>query len=96
MSFKYTLIKQRKEIYKIAKLYGAYNIRVFGSVIKNNDKPDSDVDFLIDLEKDRSLLDLAGLVYDLQQLLNRNVDVVTENGLHWYLKETILKEAEPL
>jgi predicted nucleotidyltransferase len=96
MSFKYTLIKQRKEIYKIAKRYGAYNIRVFGSVIKNNDKPDSDVDFLIDLEKDRSLLDLAGLVYDLQQLLNRNVDVVTENGLHWYLKETILKEAEPL
>ncbi len=96
MTFKYTLKKQRKEIYQIAKLYGAYNIRVFGSVSKENDKPDSDIDLLVDLEKDRSLLDLAGLVYDLQRLLNRKVDVVTENGLHWYIKETILREADPL
>ncbi|MCP4337909.1 MAG: nucleotidyltransferase, partial [Desulfobulbaceae bacterium] len=65
-------------------------------VNKENDKPGSDIDFLVDLEKDRSLLDLAGMVYDLQQLLNRKVDVVTENGLHWYIKETIISEAEPL
>ncbi|MCP4339427.1 MAG: nucleotidyltransferase family protein [Desulfobulbaceae bacterium] len=96
MTFKYTLKKQRKEIYQIAKLYGAHNIRVFGSVNKENDKPGSDIDFLVDLEKDRSLLDLAGMVYDLQQLLNRKVDVVTENGLHRYIKETIISEAEPL
>ena len=96
MTIKYTLKKQRKEIYQIARLYGAHNIRIFGSVNKKSDKPDSDIDFLVDLEKNRSLLDLAGLVYDLQQLLNRKVDVVTENGLHWYPKETILKEAEPL
>ncbi len=96
MTFKHTLKKQRKEIYQIAESYGAHNIRVFGSVNKESDNPDSDIDLLIDLEKNRSLLDLAGLVHDLQQLLNRKVDVVTENGLHWYLKETILSEAEPL
>lgn len=96
MSFKHTLKKQRTEIYQIAELYGAHNIRVFGSVNKESDRPDSDVDFLVELEKDRSLLDLAGLVYDLQKLLNRKVDVVTENGLHWYLKEKILSEAKPL
>jgi predicted nucleotidyltransferase len=96
MTFKKILKKQRKEIYQIAELYGARNIRVFGSVKKESDNPDSDVDFLVDLEKDRSLLDLAGFVYDLQQLLNRKVDVVTENGLHWYIKKAILNEAEPL
>lgn len=96
MTFKYTLRTQREEIYQIARLYGAHNIRVFGSVSKECDKPDSDVDLLVDLEKDRSLLDLAGLVYDLEHLLKRKVDVVTENGLHWYIKETILNEAEPL
>ena len=96
MTFKYILKKQRKEIYQIASLSGAHNIRIFGSVNKESDKPDSDVDFLVDLEKDRSLFDLAGLVYDLQQLLNKKVDVVTENGLHWYIKEKILSEAEPL
>jgi hypothetical protein len=41
-------------------------------------------------------MDLGGMVFDLQQLLGRNVDIVTENGLHWYIKEAVLKEAEPL
>ncbi len=96
MTFKYILKKQRNEIFQIAKLYGAHNIRVFGSVNKESDNLGSDVDFLVDLEKDRSLLDLAGMVYDLQQLLGRKVDVVTENGLHWYIKDKIISEAEPL
>ncbi len=96
MTFKYTLKKQRNEIFQIAKLYGVYNICVFVSVNKESDKPGSDVDFLVDLEKDRSLLDLAGMVCDLQQLLNRKVDVVTEDGLHWYIKDKIVSEAEPL
>ncbi len=96
MTFKYTLRKQRKEIFQIAKLYGAHNIRVFGSVNKESDKPGSDVDFLVDLEKDRSLLDLAGMVCDLQQLLNRKVDVVTEDGLHWYIKDKIVSRKSPV
>ena len=83
MPFKNALRKRRDEIVQIANRYGAYNIRIFGSVSKETDRPDSDVDFLVDLDKDRSLLDLGGMVFDLQQLLSRRVDVVTVNGLHW-------------
>ena len=59
------------------------------------ERPDSDIDFLVDFEKGRSLLDLGGMVFDLQQLLGRKVHV-TEKGLHWYIKDEILNEAEPL
>lgn len=96
MPFKNDLRKRRDEIVQIANRYGAYNIRIFGSVSKETDKPDSDVDFLVDLDKDRSLLDLGGMVVDLQTLLNRRVDIVTVNGLHWYIKKEILDQAEPL
>ena len=96
MPYKDLLRKRRDEIFRIARQYGAHNIRIFGSVQKEIDRIDSDVDFLVDLEKGRSLLDLGGMVFDLQQLLGRRVDVVTEKGLHWYIKETILSEAEPL
>ena len=96
MVYKNALRKRRNEIIRIANQYGAHNIRIFGSVQKEIDRLDSDVDFLVDLEKGRSLLDLGGMVFDLQQLLGRRVDVVTEKGLHWYIKETILNEAEPL
>ena len=96
MSLKNALKQRRGEIIRIAHQYGVHNIRIFGSVRKETERPDSDVDFLVDLEKGRSLLDLGGMVFDLQQLLGRNVDIVTEKGLHWYLKETILNEAEPL
>ncbi len=96
MALKNILRKRRSEIIRIADQHGAHNIRIFGSVGKGTERPDSDIDFLVDLQKGRSLLDLGGMVFDLQQLLGRNVDVVTEKGLHWYIKETILKEAEPL
>jgi hypothetical protein len=96
MPFKNALRKRRDEIVQIANRYGAHNIRIFGSVSKETDRPDSDVDFLVDLDKDRSLLDLGGMVFDLQQLLGRRVDVVTVNGLHWYIKMEILNEAELL
>jgi predicted nucleotidyltransferase len=58
--------------------------------------PDSDVDFLVDLERGRSLLDLAKLLVELEQLLNRRVDVVTENGLRPHVREPILREAVAL
>jgi len=96
MSLKTVLRQRRSEIFKIADQYGVHNIRIFGSVGKETERPDSDVDFLVDLEKGRSLLDLGGMVFDIQRLLGRRVDIVTEKGLHWYIKETILNEAEPL
>ena len=87
---------QKEQILALAARHGASNIRVFGSVANGTADQDSDIDFLVDLEKDRSLFDLGGLLMDLQKLLNRKVDIVTENGLHWYIKDRILSEAKPI
>ena len=90
------LQSKRQEILKIAARHGAYNVRVFGSVARGEARPDSDVDFLVNLEANRSLMDLARLLRDLQTLLDRPVDVVTEAGLRPRLRPQVLKEARPL
>jgi len=90
------LQKKSSEIKRISSKHGAHHIRIFGSVAKNTASIDSDVDFLVDLDETRSLIDLGGLLMDLQELLGCKVDVVTENGLHWYLKDKILQEAKTL
>jgi predicted nucleotidyltransferase len=91
------IIQDRKEqILALADKYGASNVRIFGSVANGTADENSDIDFLVDLEKGRSLFDLGGLLMDLQELFNRKVDVVTENGLHWYIKERIISEAKPI
>jgi len=90
------LHRRRNEILSLAARRGAFNVRVFGSAARGEADPRSDVDFLVDLEPGRSLLDLGGLLMDLQDLLGRKVDVVTEKGLHWYIRERVLREAVPL
>jgi len=90
------LIQKRDDILKIASHYGAKKVRVFGSAVRGEDRPDSDVDFLVDFEEGRSLMDLGGLLMDLQNLLGRNVDIVTEKGLHWYIKDRVLRETRPI
>jgi predicted nucleotidyltransferase len=90
------LQSKRQEIIQIAARHGATNVRVFGSVARGEARPDSDVDFLVNLEANRSLLDLARLLRELQTLLNRPVDVVTEAGLRPRLRPQVLKEARPL
>lgn len=87
---------KREEILQVARQRGAFNVRVFGSVGRGEAGPESDVDFLVELEPDRSLFDLGGLLMDLQELLDRKVDVVTEQGLHWYIRDRVLAEAQPL
>jgi predicted nucleotidyltransferase len=90
------LQEKRNEILRIAASHGARNVRVFGSVARGEANDDSDIDFLVDFEPDRSLLDHAALVVDLEELLGRKVDVVTERGLYWLLRRRILKEARAL
>ena len=91
------LIKEKRDdIFRLSELHGAKNVRIFGSVARDEAGPESDIDFLVDLEQGRSLLDLGGLLVDLERLLGRKVDIVTERGLHWYLRDTIIKEARPL
>ncbi len=96
MSIAEVIQDKKEQILALAAKRGAFNIRVFGSVANGTAGPNSDIDFLVDLEQDRSLFDLGGLLMDLQQLLNRHVDVVTETGLHWYIKDRVLSEAKPL
>ncbi len=96
MSLQQQLSNKRKEILTIAAKYGAHNVRIFGSVVHGKERPDSDIDLLVDLDPDRSLLDLGGLLMDLKELLGRKVDIVTEKGLHWYIRDKIKQEARPL
>ena len=91
------LLKEKREaILEIAAQHGARNVRVFGSVARGEANEQSDIDFLVDLEPGRSLLDLRGLLTDLKDLLGRDVDLVTEDGIYWLLRRRILKEARPL
>jgi hypothetical protein len=71
-------------------------VRVFGSAARGEAGDGSDVDFLVEMEPGRSLLDLAALRNDLMDLLGREVDVVTEDSLYWLLRRKILREARPL
>jgi len=88
--------ERRDEIMRLAAWGGAWNVRVFGSVARGEANENSDLDLLVSWEPGRSLLDHAGLVQDLQDLLGVRVHVVTENSLHWYVRDRILREATPL
>ena len=86
----------RADIQRIAAAHGARNVRVFGSVARGEADERSDVDFLVDMEEGRTLFDMGGLLMDLRELLHREVDVVTENGLKPRMRERVLREAKPL
>ncbi|MBI3961811.1 MAG: nucleotidyltransferase family protein [Deinococcus sp.] len=90
------LKEKREEILRIAAKHGAYNVQIFGSVARGEAGPESDVDFLVELEPGRSLLDHVALMQDLEDLLGARVDVVTKNALHWYIRSRVLAEAVPL
>ncbi len=87
---------RRERILDIAARYGARNVRLFGSVVRGEEGPGSDVDFLVEMEGDRSLLDHVGLVQDLEDYLGHKVDVVSERALHWFIRDRVLAEAVPL
>src|SRR6266508_3663202 len=73
---------KRQDILRIAASHGARNIRLFGSAARGEDRPGSDVDLLVEMESDRSLLDLVALGQDLEELLQRKVDVLTDSSVH--------------
>ena len=87
---------KREEILALAAKHGARTVRVFGSAARGEMTQDSDIDFLVEMEAGRSLLDHVALVQDLEDLLGCEVDVVSEGGLHWYIRERVLEGAVPL
>lgn len=90
------LKEKRAEILRLCAVYGARNPRLFGSVARGEADAQSDVDFLVEMEPGRSLFDLGGLQYELERLLGRPVDVVTERGLKARIRDRVLQEAVPL
>ena len=87
---------KRGEVLALAARYGASNVRIFGSVARGTADTDSDIDFLVDMEKGRSLLDLGGLLMDLQKLFGRDVDVITVAGLRSRIRARVLDRAVKL
>jgi len=91
------LIKiKRDDILRLAKEHGAHNVRIFGLVARGEDNSDSDLDLLVEMEPDRSLIDHIALLQDLEDLLGCKVDVVNDKALHWYIRDRVLNEAIPL
>ena len=87
---------ERDRICEIAARHGARNVRIFGSVARGEAEAESDLDLLIDLEPDRSLLDLVALKSELETLLGIPVDVAEPLTLHWYIRDRVMAEAVPL
>ena len=94
MTLKQLLLEKREEILNIAAKHGAHNVRIFGSVVRGEDNENSDIDFLIDydLEKTTSWFPM-GLILDLEDLLQRKVDVATDDSLHYFIRDKVLEEA---
>jgi predicted nucleotidyltransferase len=90
------LREKRSEIIELARARGASHVRVFGSVARGEAGEGSDIDFVVDLEPGRSLFDLGGLLMDLRDLLERDVDVVSERGLRPRVAERVLADAVEL
>lgn len=88
--------KYRRQILALARANGVSNVRVFGSMARNEAGPDSDLDLLVDIDQGKSGLVLGGFLSDVADLVHRKVDVVTEKSLHPEIREKVLHEARPL
>jgi predicted nucleotidyltransferase len=87
------LRERREQILDIARRHGARRVQVFGSLARDESGRDSDVDFLIELEPGKTLLDIIAMKQDLEDLLERKVDVVTERAVSPYIRDEILAQA---
>jgi uncharacterized protein len=90
------IMRKREDILRIAQSHRASNVRLFGSVVRGDADEKSDIDFLVQFQPGTSLLQHAGMIADLEELLGRKVDVVPEKGLKEHLRERVLSEAVPL
>jgi len=90
------IISKRDQIISIASHYKMLNVKLFGSVLREEENVESDIDFLVDCGDDCSLFDLISLKYDLEEILGRKIDVVTSDSVHWTLKDKIAQEARPI
>ncbi len=83
----------RDRVLEIARQHGAGRLRVFGSVARNEDRPESDLDFLVQMGPERDLLDMIALSQELEELFHQKTDVVSDDEINPYFKARILHEA---
>lgn len=96
MAIKELLKTKRAEILRIAAKHGGRNVRVFGSVAREEEGKHSDIDLLVELEPGRSLMDHAAMLLELQESLGYRVDVISDRGIKHRIRDIILREAIPL
>ncbi len=84
----------KKTLIDVLRKHDVKKAALFGSIVRGEATDESDIDLLVEFEGRKSLLDLAGLKLDLQEIVRRNVDVLTYKSLHPLLKERILNEQE--
>lgn len=87
---------ERDRILAIARRHGVTSVKVFGSFARDQVRPDSDLDLLIEAGNDTTPFFPGGLIADLEEALRRRVDVVEDGNLHRLLRDRILNEAVPL
>jgi len=88
--------KYKNQIIAIGNQFGITNIKVFGSTVREESDQSSDVDLLVEVQSGRTLFDLGGFQMAIKDLINRDVDIVTDNGLRDRIKQTVLDEAVEL
>jgi len=91
-----SLADKREEILKVAAGHGARALMVFGSFARGEERPDSDIDLLVEMMCDRSLLDIIAIKHALEDITHRKVDIVTEKALSPYIRDKILQDAVAL
>lgn len=88
--------QHRSEILELARKHGVTNVRIFGSVLRGDDDLQSDIALLVDAPGPTSAWFPAGLILDLEALLVRKIDVVTERSLNPFIRDEVLREAQPV
>ena len=96
MSEKKKSIVPKEKIAEFCRRNKIRKLSLFGSALRDDFGPDSDVDFLVDLQPGRSALEHIALIQDLEELLGRKVDVVSDKAIHWYIRDKVHREAVPL
>jgi len=96
MTLTEVLAGKREDLLRIAERYGARDVRVFGSLARGEAGPESDIDLLVKLAPGVTLLKHAALVRELEALLGRRVDLVSERGLRPRVRASVLRDAVPL
>ena len=95
MSLREELFRQRDTVRAIAAKHGATNLRLFGSAIRGDERPDSDIDLLVDLAENRGFRDYLALVEELESLLGRRVEVIIARSLSPHFSPYVEGEARP-